>query len=170
MSTLYTVSVFVHVLAACAWIGAMIFFAVVVVPVIRRPEYAAVTVDLVRAMGARYRQLGWVSIAVLVATGITNLSLRGFGVAEIASRAFWRTPFGQVLSYKLGFVALTIVATALHDVLFGARSMRKLASDPRSPAAQRVRRTASWLGRATLVLSLAVLLFAVWLVRGMPGQ
>ncbi len=169
MSTLYTLSVFVHVLAACTWIGAMIFFAVVVVPVIRRREFAAVTVDLVRAMGARYRLLGWVSITVLVLTGIANLALRGFGVAEILSRPFWRTPFGHVLFYKLGFVALTILATAMHDVLFGARSIRKLASDPRSPAAQRVRRTASWLGRATLVLSLGVLLFAVWLVRGMPG-
>ena len=33
----------------------------------------------------------------------------------------------------------------------------------------RARKVASWLGRVTLLLSLAVLLFAVWLVRGMPG-
>jgi uncharacterized membrane protein len=69
MHTLYTLSVFVHILAACSWIGAMIFFAVAVVPVIRRPEYRSVFAELVRDVGARFRVLGWVSVLVLIATG-----------------------------------------------------------------------------------------------------
>jgi uncharacterized membrane protein len=167
MHALYTLSVFVHVLAACAWIGAMIFFVVAVVPVVRRPELRAVSLDLVRRVGARFRVLGWTCLIVLVATGITNLALRGF-LPQLTMGAFWRTDFGRTLTYKLVAVVLVVIATAAHDLLSGASAMRRLQQDPSSPAAQRIRRMASWLGRSTLLLSLAVLLFAVWLVRGMP--
>ncbi|HEY8086538.1 MAG TPA: hypothetical protein VIF09_01795 [Polyangiaceae bacterium] len=169
MHTLYTLCVFVHVLAACSWIGAMIFFAVAVVPVLRRPEYRGVFAELVRHIGARFRVLGWASVLVLVATGICNLALLGYGGAQLSTAAFWSAGFGRTLAYKLVAVLLVVLATAAHDVLLGARAMRRLARDPTSPAALRARRMASWLGRATLLLSLAVLLFAVWLVRGMPG-
>lgn len=167
MQTLYTLSVFLHVLAACAWIGAMIFFAVAVVPVVRRPEFRGLFADVVRQVGVRFRVLGWACLLVLVATGIVNLALRGF-LTQLTMGPFWATDFGRTLAYKLVAVLLVVAATAAHDLLFGKSAMARLQRDPTSPAAQRARRMASWLGRSTLLLSLAVLLFAVWLVRGMP--
>jgi putative copper resistance protein D len=169
MYTLYTLCVFVHILAACAWIGAMIFFAVALVPVIRRPEYRGVFAELIGHVGARFRVLGWACLLVLVATGISNLMMRGIGGSTLSTAEFWSTSFGRTLAFKLVAVVLVVLATGAHDVLFGARAMRRLAQDPTSPVALRVRRVASWLGRTTLLLSLAVLLLAVWLVRGMPG-
>jgi uncharacterized membrane protein len=168
MHALYTLSVFVHVLAACTWIGAMIFFGAVVVPVVRRPEYAGVYAGLLRRLGARFRLLGWISVAVLVATGIINLALRGAGLTELTSSAFWRSPFGRTLSYKLTLVALTVAATGAHDVLSRTWMSRRV-GDPITAEARRARRVASWLGRVILLLSVAALLFGVWLVRGMPG-
>jgi putative copper export protein len=167
MPALYTLSVFIHVLAACAWIGAMIFFAVAVVPVVRRPQFRNVFAEIVRGVGARFRVLGWTCVIVLVATGIANCALRGL-LPQLTMAAFWSTDFGRLLAYKLALVLLVVIATAAHDLLFGASAMRLLEKDPSSPASRRSRRMASWLGRSSLLLSLAVLLFAVWLVRGMP--
>lgn len=167
MHTLYTLSVFVHVVAACAWIGSMIFFATAVVPVLRRPEYASVLADLVRLLGGRFRIIGWTSLVVLIGTGVSNLALRGIGTEQLASVTFWREGFGRTLAYKLAAVLLVVLCTAGHDVLSGSRATRPL-GQPRSPAAMRARRMASWLGRLTLLLSIVVILFAVWLVRGMP--
>jgi putative copper resistance protein D len=169
MHTLYTLSVFVHIAAACAWIGSMIFFAAAVVPVVRRPEYRGMYAELVRRIGARYRALGWTCIVVLVATGVSNLILRGIGVTQLSSGAFWSTDVGRALGGKLVAVFLVVLATAAHDILFGAKAMRRVEQDPASPQAQRSRRLASWLGRLTLLLSLVVLLLAVWMVRGLPG-
>jgi copper resistance protein D len=151
MQALYTTSVIVHVLAACAWIGALVFFAVVVVPVVRRAEYASVSLQLVRSLGARFRILGWVALGVLVASGISNLALRGLGIDALSSSAFWRTEFGRTLAYKLVFVGLALLSTVSHDFL-----------------ALRSRRASSWLGRATLLFSVVAVAFAVWLVRGLP--
>jgi putative copper export protein len=150
---IYTASVYLHVIAACAWIGSMLFFAAVVVPVLRRPEQAASAQALVRQMGLRFRAFGWTCIGLLLATGALNLFIRGIGLTTLGVAAFWTSDFGKTLAYKLSAVAVVLLLVAAHDSL----SMR--------PGA---RRLASWLGRATLLVSLLVVLFAVWLVRGIP--
>jgi uncharacterized membrane protein len=148
---LYTLSVIVHVLAACAWIGAMIFFVVIVVPIVRREEYSAIRAGLVQQVGRRFGQLGWTALAVLLVTGVSNLALRGIGLSTLESLSFWQTDFGHTLAYKLTFVALVLASTIAHDAF-----------------AMRSRHVAAWLGRATLLFSLMVVAFAVWLVRGLP--
>jgi hypothetical protein len=153
MSALYTLSVWVHVLAACAWVGSMIFFATAVVPVVRRPEFGDVSARMVRELGARFRVVGWTSLLVLVATGVANLTFAGIGPAQLTSTAFWSAGFGRTLAFKLSAVLLVVIVTAVHDALSTKRDAR---------------RVASWLGRVVLVLSVVVVLLAVWLVRGMP--
>ena len=150
---LYTISVYVHVIAACAWIGSMLFFSVVVVPVLRRPQQAAAALALVRQVGIRFRVFGWACIGTLLVTGVLNLALRGVGLDTLASRPFWADGFGRALACKLAAVVVVLGLTVAHDAL----SLRP-----------QVRRIASWLGRLTLLASLLVVLFAVWLVRGMP--
>lgn len=86
-----------------------------------------------------------------MASGVSNLLLRGIGLDALSSATFWRTDFGRILAYKLVFVALAVLSTAAHDV-FALRS----------------RRVSSWLGRTTLLFSLGAVAFAVYLVRGMP--
>jgi putative copper export protein len=154
MYTLYTLSVFVHVVAACAWVGSMIFFAAAVVPVLRRPEYASLFRDLVPRLGARFRVIGWGSLVTLVATGACNLWFRGVRLEQLSSATFWSAGFGKTLAYKLVVVVLILLTTAAHDALTKGRP--------------RTRQLASWLGRGTLALSVVVLLLAVWLARGMP--
>lgn len=153
LHVLYTLSVYVHVLAACAWIGSMLFFAAVVVPVLHRPEQAAGAPALVRQVGLRFRTFGWACIGLLVLTGISNLAFRGVGLDTLGSGAFWSDGFGKALAYKLVAVFTVIALTAVHDALSSRAESRRLAS---------------LLGRATLLVSLTVVLFAVWLVRGMP--
>jgi len=153
LHAIYTISVYVHVVAACAWVGSMLFFSTVLVPVLRRPEQAAAAGPLVRLVGLRFRTFGWACIGTLLVTGVLNLGLRGVGLDTLTSGPFWADGFGRALAYKLTSVVVVVGLTGVHDVL----SLRPQA-----------RRLASWLGRLTLVASLLVILFAVWLVRGMP--
>lgn len=167
MYGLYVLSVWLHIVAAAVWVGSMAFFALVVAPVIRSGSVEGMG-PLVRALGVRYRVVGWACLIVLVLTGISNLMIRGIGVTELASGAFWATPFGHALAQKLVVVAAVIGSTLAHDLLFTARAVSQLGEDPSAPEMVRRRKIASWLGRATLLLSLLVLLLAVTLVRGSP--
>lgn len=158
----YGVVVWLHVLAAAAWVGSMIFFATVIVPIVRRMEPAAAAA-VVRDVGRRFRVFGWVALGTLLITGAFNLSYRGVTWDAFTSGAFWETSFGRVLSWKLGLVAVVIIATACHELMASPS-----AAGPRDPSgASRVRRRASLLGRFVMVVSLAILFLAVVLVRGL---
>ncbi len=168
MHALYVTSVYFHLLAAVVWIGGMVFLALVVVPALRSPEPLAARVEVLHRTGVRFRRIGWIALGVLVATGITNLLLRGLGWSEIFGTALWESRFGKVLAVKLALVVLILTVSVVHDFSVGPRATRLLRADPTSAEAARVRRLASMLGRANLLLALVVLLLAVMLVRGVP--
>ncbi len=164
----YNLCVWIHIIAATAWVGSMIFFAAVVVPTLRRPDLRASAPALIRSMGGRFRALGWVSLLVLIVTGVLQLAIRGIGLSDFMKPEFHQAPFGRALDYKLGLVALVLLVSVAHDVLSGQRAVEVMERDPGSARAKRTRLIASWIGRVTMLLSLAVLFFAVALVRGLP--
>ena len=163
---LYILSVWLHVVAATAWIGSMLFFTAVLVPAMRDPALRVASPSLMRIIGRRYREFAWASLGVLLLTGVTNLYFRGLLSATLADSSFWSSAFGRTLRWKLVFVFFVFCTTSAHDV-WTRTVATKAARDTRSSAtAMKYRQCASLLGRATLFLSLVVLFFAVQLVRG----
>jgi uncharacterized membrane protein len=147
--TLYLLCVWLHIVAATVWVGSMVFFAAAVVPAIRRPELREQAPTIVHLIGGGFRLVGVPSLVVLIVTGILNLHFRGIGWSLLASDDFWMTTaFGRALAWKLGLVTLVTIGTIAHDFLTDNR------------------RVASVLGRLLLLASLAILFFAVALVRG----
>jgi len=166
MRTLYLVSVGLHIIAACAWLGGMLFLVLVVVPSLRTPALAPHAAVAIRIVGERYRTVGWVTLLVLGTTGITNAAFRAGSLAELAARAWWATPFGRLLAMKLGLVALVLVLSAVHDFLIGPRAGRLMIEDPDAPRTRAWRSAARLLGRVNLLLALGIVALAVRLVRG----
>ncbi len=147
----YVLCVVLHIVAAAAWFGGMLFFAVVVVPALRRPAVAAARPALLALVGPRFRGYGWIALALLLVTGVLNLRFRGIDWATLGDRRFWGTGFGHTLAWKLGFIALALLGSVVHEL-----------------AARRGHggRVASWSGRLILLASVAVIFLAVSLVRG----
>jgi putative copper export protein len=163
MRGLYLLSVWLHVVAAAAWVGSLVFVAAVLVPVLRRGDDLT-RGRVLRAAGPAMRALGWTAFGLLLVTGIGNLAGRGFLPSDVAGRLWWG-PFGRALAWKLGLFLVVLALSAVHDFRLGPRAA---AAGPGSPEAARLRRAASWLGRLNLLLALAILVFAVMLVRGWP--
>lgn len=162
--SLYHLNVTIHVLAALLWLGGMFFLAAVGAPVLRKVEPAALRAQLFRNLGERFRRVGWLSIAVLVVTGVLNLHFRGvLALSVLTDGEFWGTPWGRALAWKLGAVAAMLVVQALHDFVLGPAASRL---EPGSPAALAARRKAALLARVSAVLGLIVVIAAVRLARG----
>jgi copper resistance protein D len=160
---LYQLSVFVHILSAIVWIGGMLFLALVIVPTTRGlppAERAA----LFGAVGRRFRAVGWVCIGLLLVTGVVNTSYRGVTWENVLTAELWGSPFGRVLALKLGVVAAMLALSVYHDFVIGPRSVRVVTGTE----AQRLRRLASYIGRAEAILALLVVALAIMLVRGLP--
>jgi uncharacterized membrane protein len=165
----YQASVFIHVVSAAIWVGGMFFLALVVVPVARRlpPAERGALLD---ALGRRFRAVGWVCIALLIATGSVNSAYRGVRLESIASGRLFADQVGRLLAAKLALVAVMLALSVAHDFVVGPASVRALAGAA-GPMAERggaLRRRASWLARLNTLLALLVIALAVALVRGLP--
>ena len=86
-----------HVLAAIVWLGGMMFFAIAA-PLIRRIGDDTLRTSLFNALGRRFRVVGWICIAVLLATGVGQLNMRGWwGSIFWSAPDFWATALGAAL-------------------------------------------------------------------------
>ncbi len=166
---MYHLSVYVHLLSAVVWVGGMLFLALVAIPVLRGlPDQPRA--ELVARMGERFRPVAWACIGLLVLTGILNLAYRGVTWESVVTGQLWQNPFGRVLAWKLGFVAAAILLSAVHDFYLGPASTQLLRQqNPDARRALRLRRQATWVGRANALFALLILALAVMLVRGVPG-
>ncbi|MFB6279943.1 MAG: DUF4149 domain-containing protein [Salinibacter sp.] len=164
--TLHLVSVWLHILAATVWIGGMAALGLLLVPLLRRERFQEVARPLLYASALRFRWIGWGALGVLVVTGLANVRGQGIPWSAWTDPGFWGTAWGAALGWKLVLVVLTLVISAVHDFHFGPKAIRLMQEAPESPEAERMRWWSSWLGRGTLLLSLAILWFAVLLPRG----
>ena len=128
---------FVHLLAVVTWVGGMLFIALVLVPVTRRLEDAVLRTRLVQDTGRRFRTVGWIALAVIVATGLGNLALR--------PELLWAPRFHA----KAGLVLLALALGAVHDFVLGPRAGRP-GADPSARA------RASWVARINVLIALAI--------------
>lgn len=122
--TLYLLSMWLHILAAAAWIGGMLFLVFVIVPVLRLPELRGHAAQLVRQTGRRFRTVGWVALMTLILTGTFNLLYLRVGLTTLLRPDSWQTPFGRALGIELALVVLVLVLSGIHDFVVGPVRLR----------------------------------------------
>ena len=152
--------VWLHVLAAVSWIGGAIFLSVVLVPVLRREQFASQKALLFRTIAMRFRVVVWGSIATLLLTGPILLHQRGI---PIMNPSGWP----MILSVKLGLVAILLLVTMTHDLIIGPRvgQILQIPAESRTRSDHAMIAWSPWIARCSLLLTLGVLLAAVVLVR-----
>jgi copper resistance protein D len=154
------VLVWLHLLAAIAWIGGMAFLSLVLVPIMKREPFAAQRGSLIRAAALRFRLVAWGAIGVLLTTGPLLVLGRGWSLGE---------PDGwpEALFVKLMLVAVVLGLTVAHDFFIGPRVGRILQIPElfRTAHDRLLAAGSSWLPRLSLLLALALLFAAVSLAR-----
>jgi putative copper export protein len=127
-----TVLRILHVLSASIWVGGTVALVFVGVPAIRKLEGEA-RATAMRALGRRWRPLGWSAMAVAVLSGLWLTELNGGFTREALE-----TDFDRTLILKSVLVALLVVGALLHDFVLGPRLQRELrASHPSAPVTRR---------------------------------
>ncbi|MCA1957653.1 MAG: hypothetical protein LDL14_03875 [Nitrospira sp.] len=157
---MYHALVALHLLAAVAWIGGMIFLSLVLAPLVKSRKAAPEFMALFRSAALRFRAVVWTAIALLLTTGPVLLARRGM---MLTSPASWST----VATIKIGLVLLLLVVTMLHDMVLGPQVSRvsSIPASSRTAWEKLVASTARWLPRCSLLLSLIVIVAAVVLAR-----
>jgi putative copper resistance protein D len=122
----------VHVLAACVWVGGTVALVFVGVPAIRKLEGEA-RATAMRALGRRWRPLGWSAMGVAILSGLWLTDHHGgFNSAALS------TDFDRTLMLKSVLVAFLCLGAVVHDYVLGPRLQRELrAGSPQAPATRR---------------------------------
>jgi putative copper export protein len=100
-----------HVIAACVWIGGQVTIGMLV-PMLRGQP-------ALLAAARRFQWVLWAAFLVLVVTGIANVHNAGISWSHLNSN-----PIGRTLSIKLGFVFLSGLAAAVHAFVVAPRVAR----------------------------------------------
>ena len=138
----------VHLLSATVWVGGTVALVFVGVPAIRKLEGEA-RATAMRALGRRWRPLGWSAMGVAILSGLWLTELHGGFDSGALSTGFDRT-----LILKSVLVALLCAGALIHDYGLGPRLQRELrAGDPQAPA---TRRRLVWVGWFNFSLTVAV--------------
>jgi uncharacterized membrane protein len=136
------VLVIVHLLAAMVWVGGTIALVFVGVPAIRtldgEPRGRAM-----RALGLRWRPLGYGALLVAAVTGV-----------ELAAHDWsrGRSPFQTVLWVKVALAACLVVVSYLHNYVLGPR----LQAEIREGREERTRPSLVVVGWTSLTLTIVV--------------
>ncbi|MBI5575926.1 MAG: hypothetical protein HY896_06130 [Deltaproteobacteria bacterium] len=108
MEYLHVALTAVHLLAAIAWLGGMIFHIAVLDPVFRKNEVTFQSAFLLALMEQRFRKLVGTSIALLVGSGAAKayLLLGSFN-------ALWLTASGRYVLLKIGLTGAMLFIFAI---------------------------------------------------------
>ena len=134
-----------HIVAACVWIGGQIVVAIVI-PLLRENR------PLGSAIGRRFQAVAWPAFLVLLATGIVNVGNAGLSWSRLLD-----SPAGRTLLVKLGLVAVSGLAAGVHAFLQAPRKDGAVIGRQRASAL---------LGSASLLAALGAALYGVVIAHG----
>jgi uncharacterized membrane protein len=136
------VSVWLHLLGVVVWIGGLLYQAHVLMPAARR-DPATPLVDMLR----RGRRVTWVAIALVVATGLYNVTLLGSLERALQS--------GAALLLALKFM-LVLAAVAVAGQRDFAQVPRLARAAPAGDDARRALSAIAWMDRVVLLLAVVI--------------
>lgn len=156
----YVISTFIHIIAACLWLGGMLFLILAFIPGVKNhPD----KIDLIANVSLKFRPAGSVVLIVLLITGIYQLEMRG---VQWTWAFFTGSFFGKVAGLKiLVFIGIVLISI-VHDYYLGNLAIKAWKTNPEDSATRKLRKVSRMMGRIGFLLALLAVFLGVLLVRG----
>ncbi len=143
----------IHVIAAMLWVGGMLFFSLVFIPSLKGGLEGALKADLISRVGKRFRVVGWISLAVILFTGLFRFYQEGRPLSL----------YGTAFKLKLFLVFVMFALTFVHDLFLGPKSASLSRSALGSGSFHKMVR---FVARLNLLIVLMIVWAAISFVRG----
>jgi copper resistance protein D len=156
----YVLSVFIHIVAACLWLGGMLFLILAFIPGIKKYPNK---VDLIEAVSLKFRIVGAVTLIILLITGIIQLEFRD---VQWNIEYFTYTSFGKIVGLKIIVFIFIVSISMIHDYYIGIHAIEAWKKNPDNPKTIMLRNLSRLLGRLNFILALIAVFLGVVLVRG----
>ena len=163
MSLTDSLLTWVHLITASIWVGGSIFLGIVLAPMLKSiTGTLEERIALMIKIGRRFNTIAMPSLVILIITGIYN------------SRVFLQEPsllfetnYGIILLFKIILVIATVITYIIHIRVLNSETEKTLSSGyAETIYVQSIRSKIIYLGRITVILSVAILLLAAILDSG----
>lgn len=146
----------IHMLATATWIGGLVSIAVLVLPAADRALQPADRLSLIEIVQRRLEPITWLSVSLLVATGLFQMSVNPHYNGFLSTSGQWSL---AILS-KHALVGALIAVSAVHtwDALPALRRALMQKQRIADSDIDRLQRRETTLLRASLILGALVLL------------
>lgn len=156
---IYIISVFIHVVSACIWLGGMMFLILAFIPGVKNhPD----KVNLIAAVSLKFRKAGIVVLSLLLITGYIQLEFRGI---QWNLEYLTNNPFGKIAAFKILIFICIACLSLIHDYYLGTRAIEAWKSHPDHPKTIKLRNLSRMAGRISFLLALLAVFLGVILVR-----
>src|SRR5262245_48742685 len=125
-SLLRALILWLHLLAAITWIGAVVFQVLVVFPTLARAAPTGERLRFALSLEARFRVILWPAVGIALFTGLVNLM--NVWYATIVTAGSISPTFLPLLSVKLGLVVGMIALQAVQQLVIYPRRVAVLSS------------------------------------------
>jgi copper resistance protein D len=152
-----------HLVAASIWVGGSIFIGIVLAPLLKTiSDSVEGRLSIMIRVGRKFNKIAIPSLIILIVSGLYNSS----GYLSKPS-LFLSTNYGLVLTAKIILVIILIITFIIHVRLIRVQVEKQIESKELSTETiQKLRSKIIFLGRITVIVSVAILLMAALLHSG----
>jgi|JI10StandDraft_1071094.scaffolds.fasta_scaffold47966_4 hypothetical protein len=161
--TFYLVSLIFHIFAAMFWVGGMLFYVLVLIVIIRDPEFKNVKLKLLEKTALQFRRVSYFTFSLLFLSGVGALSSKG---KILFSNNILETLLSIPILFKLkiGLFLLLLLSSIYHDFFSGPAAFVHAENNP--VLFEKFRKRSAFFGRLNLAISISIAVLGILGSRG----
>ncbi|TGM47386.1 hypothetical protein EHQ92_05550 [Leptospira biflexa] len=159
----YLIYLLFHILSAMIWVGGMIFYVIVVMPVIRNPKLRDQKITLLQLTALQFRKISYSLFLIFLVSGFGILYAKGYLIdGQLVS--FFTSNIGYMFLTKIFLFLFLFLPSLYHDFVSGPKTFLYLDQD--SVQYERYRKRSGFFGRFNLLLSVSIAILGILVSRG----
>ena len=120
MSSIYHISVWLHIIGGAFWIGGLLFLPLVLLPGIKEhPDRKRLLI----AIGLKFRFYGYIVLGIIFITGLLSIYFKGVSFSWLS---FTESRYGALVSLKIILFVTMIIISLFHDLLFDRKEVTQM--------------------------------------------
>ncbi|ABZ92925.1 Hypothetical protein LBF_0379 [Leptospira biflexa serovar Patoc strain 'Patoc 1 (Ames)'] len=159
----YLIYLLFHILSAMIWVGGMIFYVIVVMPVIRNPKLRDQKLTLLQLTALQFRKISYYLFLIFLVSGFGILYAKGY-LIEGHLVSFFTSNIGYMFLTKIFLFLVLFLSSLYHDFVSGPKTFLYLDQD--SVQYERYRKRSGFFGRFNLLLSVSIAILGILVSRG----
>lgn len=158
-----TLVYWLHILATVVWIGASVSLAVIFFPAMRQLTDSGIRSVLYREIQKRIQPVGWLSLVILSATGLIQMSVHPSYEGFLTIENSWSIAiFSKHAAIFLLFLSMAVMSWGILPELKRISLKVSLGKQVSDQAQEKLEKREKNLLNLNLILSLVVLLLTAW--------